>query len=100
MKLINDELRMNNEHYKKSPRMPPLNLQLHGTNCHLQLNLILFATILQSWPFVQLCYNYICINDFFILHYKFVFIHNHAHMSHLLQMELKLIAPLKCQHNP
>ncbi len=47
MKLIHDELRMNYEHYKKSPRMQPLNLQLHATDCHLQLDLIFFATILQ-----------------------------------------------------
>ncbi len=35
-------------------------LQLHATNCHLELALIVLATILHLWPFLQLCYNYIC----------------------------------------
>jgi hypothetical protein len=46
MKWINDELKMNYEHYKKSPKMQPLHLQLHATNFHLQLDLIVFTTIL------------------------------------------------------
>jgi hypothetical protein len=33
-------------HYKKSPKMQPINLQLHAINCHLQLTFIGFTTIL------------------------------------------------------
>jgi hypothetical protein len=33
-------------HYKISPTMLPMHLQLHATNCHLQLTLIDFITIL------------------------------------------------------
>jgi hypothetical protein len=42
---------------------------------HLQLTLIVFATIFHLWPFFV-------INNVLILHSKIIFIHDHAQMSH------------------
>jgi hypothetical protein len=62
--------------------MQPMHLQVHATNCHLQLPLINFTTILHSWHSCNYATTTFATNDFFISHSKIVFIHDHAHMSH------------------
>jgi hypothetical protein len=36
----------NHKHYKESPKMQPMHLSLHATNCHLQLTFIGYTTTL------------------------------------------------------
>jgi hypothetical protein len=80
--------------------MQPMHLQLHAINGPLQLVLIIFATIFHLNHSSNYFIVAFIINDFFILHSKILFIHDHAHTSHYLQIEPHLFAPLECQHNP